>query len=118
LLLASLHPVFVTLLLCYLITNNMSLIDLLSKGIFWDTDPATLDPEKNIYYIIPRVVDYGTMEDVQQIEDYYGPERMLRVLIEAPSLHKKTISFYAWKYGLPVTDFRAYKKQQEWKTWP
>ena len=96
----------------------MPLIDLLSKRIFWDTDPDTLDPDSHLKYIIPRVVDYGTLDDVRRIEEYYGQEKMRQVLIEAPCLNKKTISYFAWKFSLQLADFRAYRRQQEWKTWP
>jgi len=95
----------------------MSLIKDLSP-IFWDTNPETLELNKHAKYIIPRVMDYGTIEDAKKIEQYYGRDTIQQVLQEAPYLNKKTISFFAWKFGLSMNEFRAYRRQKEWKTWP
>ena len=27
--------------------------------LFWDVDPATIDPDKNAKYIIERIMDFG-----------------------------------------------------------
>ena len=89
----------------------------LSSFLFWDTDPSTLDYEKSITYIIPRVMDYGTMDDIREVYEYYGSDRILKVLLAAPSLDKKTISYFAWEYGISRHEFRSYRHKQEWKTW-
>lgn len=47
-------------------------MSILNPQLFWDTDSATLDPEKNKTYIIPRVMDYGSLEDVRIIFANYG----------------------------------------------
>ena len=89
----------------------------LTPSLFWDTDPTALDPEKNKSYIIPRVMDYGTLDDVRSLYSYYGLDCIIKVLLEVPCLDKKTISYFAWKYHIPQDRFRAFRRQKEWSTW-
>jgi hypothetical protein len=88
-----------------------------NSQLFWDTDPATLDPEKNKTYIIPRVMDYGSLEDVRNIFAYYGKDQMLAVLKDLPYLDKKTLSFCEVYFGVPRKDFRAYQRRLACQTW-
>jgi hypothetical protein len=88
-----------------------------NKSLFWDTDPKSLDPEKHSSYIIPRVMDYGSLEDVRLISNYYGDETIKRVLLEASYLQDKTISFFVWKFGLKREDFRSWRRKRGWHSW-
>lgn len=90
---------------------------ILNSQLFWDTDPRTLDPEKNKTYIIPRVMDYGSLEDVRSIFKYYGRDQMLAVLKSSPYLDKKTISFCEAYFGVSKTEFRAYQRSLNCPTW-
>lgn len=87
------------------------------SGLFWDVDPASLDAEKHKYYIIPRVMDYGTLEHVKETFRHYGVEAILEVLKQVPSLDKKTISFFATRYDIPREEFRAYRRSKKHHTW-
>jgi len=88
-----------------------------NNRLFWDTDPASLDPEIHKSYIIPRVVDYGDWEDVKILFRVYDKDTIKDVLLRAPYLDRKTISFFSALFNLPKTDFRAYERRQIWKTW-
>jgi len=94
-----------------------SQFSILNSQLFWDTDPGTLDLEKNRAYIIPRVMDYGSLEDVRGIFAYYGKDRMLAVLLEAPYLDKKTLSFCEVYFGVTREKFRAYQRSLNCPTW-
>jgi hypothetical protein len=93
------------------------LIPMLSRDLFWDTDQDQLDPETHAEYIVSRVMDHGSWEDVQAISIYYGPDRIRKVLLEAPSLHRRTICLFALAYHLPLESFKAYRKLQACSTW-
>lgn len=96
-----------------------TLTDMLKNNIslFWDVEPASLDPEKHKRYIIPRVMDYGTLENVKATFAYYGKQTILEVLKESPYLDKKTISFFAFYYDIAPEEFRSYRKRSSFKTW-
>jgi len=83
----------------------------LSAHLFWDVDRATVDPEEHRRFIIPRVMDRGTLEDVKAAWSYYGEETIREVLLNAASLHKKTIAFFACQFDLPRERFRAFRNR-------
>ncbi len=89
----------------------------LSKHLFWDVDAGTIDAEKHLRFIIPRVMDRGTSSDVRAIWNRYGAETVKDVLLRAPSLQRKTIFFFANQFHLRPEDFRAYRKSQKLGTW-
>ncbi len=90
-------------------------IDQLSPPLFWDIAPEQLDPEVHGRFIISRIMDRGTLRDVKAVWNYYGEERVQQALLQAASLHKKTIVFFANQFGLPRGAFRAYQNNKE--TW-
>ena len=82
----------------------------LSAPLFWDVDPEQVDPETHWRFIIPRIMDRGTLRDVKAAWNYYGEERVQQALVKATSLHKKTIAFFANQFDLPRNVFRAYRQ--------
>lgn len=49
-------------------------------SLFWDTDPQKLDPQKHARYIIERVMDFGTDEEVRWMWKTYPRTTLARVL--------------------------------------
>ena len=88
-------------------------IERLSPHLFWDVDPAQVDPEAHAGFLIPRIMDRGTMADVEAAWGAYGPDRVREVLLRARSLNKKTIAFFAAQFGLALSDFRAHQPGRE-----
>jgi len=82
----------------------------LSAPLFWEVDPEQVDPEAHWRFVIPRIMDRGTLRYVKAAWNYYGEERIQQALLKAASLHKKTIAFFANQFDLPRDFFRAYKK--------
>ena len=89
--------------------KSATLTDQLSAFLFWDVDSATVDPETHQQFIVPRVMDRGTLADVNAVWDYYGEEPVKQTLLNAAVLSAKTISFFANQFGLPRSAFRAYR---------
>ncbi len=95
----------------------MELIENLSPFLFWDVNKSRLDPQANAKFIVPRVMDYGTIDDVHLVLDYYSRELIRDILIHTPHLQKRTISFFALKFGIDASNFRAYQRQKDNPTW-
>ena len=93
------------------------ILGILSNHLFWDVNVAEMDGEAHQGFIIPRVMDRGTRSDVQAVWNQYGAETVKKVLLQAPSLQRKTIFFFANQFHLRPEDFRAYRKSQELGTW-
>lgn len=85
--------------------------------LFWDTDHSKLNMEQHKAYIIPRVMDKGSLDDVRRIMSHYSKDVLLQVLKDAPYLDKKTISFCELYFGVPRAEFRAYQRSLTFKTW-
>jgi hypothetical protein len=91
----------------------MNLINNLSAHLFWETLPEKLDLDKHKRYIIPRVMDRGNIDDVQKVLCYYNRNELREVLLSAPYLDKKTISYFAFYFDCSLSDFRAYRRKKE-----
>ena len=83
----------------------------LSSFLFWDVDPVGINPDAHRSFIITRVMERGTLTDVQTVWDYYGQEQIKAALLNAPDLSIKTISFFAHQFDLPRDAFRAFRLQ-------
>jgi len=89
----------------------------LGKELFWEAEYAELDWDKNASYIIPRVMDYGTLEDVRCAMQHYGKERIRAVLHAAPALQSRTIHFFASYFSEPLDNYLAYNlsEKNQWQ---
>ena len=67
--------------------------------LFWDVDPATIDPKKNAKYIIERILEFGNDQEVRWMFHYY-PRDLIRDRVEHSRgvLHEKTKAL--WKLVL------------------
>ena len=96
--------------------RSKCLTDQLSAFLFWDVDPSGINPETHQQFIIPRVMERGTLADVKTVWDYYGNEAVKSALLNASALSIKTISFFANQFNLPREAFRACRNPPE--NWP
>jgi hypothetical protein len=86
-------------------------ISKLSSHLFWDTDATKLNLDKHWRYIIVRVVERGTCDDIRMIFQAYSRTRICDALLRARDLNQRTISFFANQFELPKSDFRAYRER-------
>lgn len=80
----------------------------LSATLFWDTDPAMIDMETHKRFIIVRTMERGSMDEVRSIWDYYGAVEIREALLAARHLSPRTISFFAYRFGLSRQAFQAH----------
>lgn len=65
------------------------------QELFWDVDPKTIDPEKHARYIIERILDFGTMDEVRWLAHQY-PASMIRDAIQQSRvIHKKSRALWS-----------------------
>ena len=50
------------------------------QSLFWDVDPDTIDLEKHARYVIERILDFGTDEEVRWLFKRYPREKIAGVL--------------------------------------
>ena len=63
-------------------------------SLFWDVDPASVDPDKNAVYVIERILDFGYDKELEWLSHYY-PESVIREVVEnSRVLHDKSRSLW------------------------
>jgi len=87
-------------------------------SLFWDVNPAKLDMDQHAAFIIVRVMERGTREEVRFVWQYYGEEIIKKHLLEARFLHNKTISYFANKFDVSRTQFKSFHNRGQVSTWP
>lgn len=84
----------------------------LSKQAFWDVDMDKLDYEKNADYIISKVFDNGSLQDILEIMAWYGDSRVKKALMAAPYLKEITMVFASKLFNIPISSFKCSTTKQ------
>lgn len=82
------------------------------KYLFWDVDKENIDFDKYKIFIIGRVLDIGTWEDIWKVFEYYGKKEIKKAIVEATGLRKKTESFWSQYFDISIEHFRSWKKRE------
>lgn len=84
----------------------------LSRSLFWDVDPETIDPKVHVLFIVERVLTRGTWDEFKKIIAHYGKESVGRSATQIRFLDHKTLSFCASYFNIPKEKFKCYIQQQ------
>ncbi|HOJ85460.1 MAG TPA: hypothetical protein PLD81_06025 [Elusimicrobiales bacterium] len=77
---------------------------------FWDVDIKKLSPKKSADFVIKRFLEYGSDDEVRSLIEYYGGERVKKVL-EKARLSPKSFNYWALKLNLPQKEVLCIKKR-------
>jgi hypothetical protein len=102
---------------CLLFCNfiAMNLFQNLRPAIFWDTDFSKLDAEEHKSYIIRRVFDIGSLEEIADLLNYYGDDAVREVLVKADRLTINAHKMAGLIFDLPPDAFACYTHIQSMK---
>jgi hypothetical protein len=79
--------------------------------LFWDVDFGALDVERDSDFVLPRVLEFGRLQDVGWLIETYGFDRIRQFLRDQghPELSARTVIFW-----------RAYfdAKEESWASPP
>lgn len=78
---------------------------------FWDLDFEKLNPLDHKRIIIERVVSLGNLNELLQIEKFYGIPELVKVVKKINFLDAKTLNFIALVWGVPKTQFKCYHRK-------
>ena len=84
----------------------------LNSTLFWDTDENHIDWDKNANVILVRVLERGSLEDFREIRKVYGDKKIKEAALSARYLSERTLSFAAFFFELPITEFECYRNKQ------
>lgn len=82
----------------------------LNKTLFWDVNFRDLDYQKDAFFIIERVLNYGDEEDYQTIKKIYGLPRIKNIAKKINYINKKNINFWSIIFNIPLNSFKCTKK--------
>ena len=60
------------------------------ESLFWDTNPANIDLEKNAQYVIERILDFGHDNEVRWLRNFYDISLIKNVVEKSRSLRPET----------------------------
>jgi hypothetical protein len=95
----------------YLVETEKSILGL-TKALFWDVDPQSIDPEKHAAYIIERVITLGAMNDFTIIKENYGKTKIKKVVKNLRYLNDIDLNFCSVYFDIPKNQFRCYNTKQ------
>ena len=87
-------------------------IEEFSPNLFWDADPVDLDFSKHKKYVVQRVLERGTLDDMRLVFAMYGFDDVVKTSKTLRSLEPKAFSFITNLSGEPKEAFRCYILRQ------
>lgn len=91
----------------------MNSLPKISTTAFWDVQldfNSAEEFEKYSAFIIAKIFEYGTFDDIIKIIIYYGKRRIKKEIVDS-DLKYKTISLCCVLFNLKKTDFKCYRKR-------
>ncbi len=83
-----------------------------SPVAFWDVNLEQIDFETDSLFVMSKVFNYGRWEDILEVLNYYGLERVRQEIVQAAYLKKTALSFLCVILELNEQDFKAYVQRQ------
>ena len=82
------------------------------KRLFWESDLNTLHPVKHRQYIIERVFERGTWNDLKELSGFYTRRQIKHALKNARWMDEKTMYFVSAYYSISLEKMRCYTQRQ------
>lgn len=80
------------------------------KKYFWDTDFAQIDIDKNRFYIIARIFEYGDERAAAWALEHFKKEDIKKTLRESRILSPKSGNFWALFFNLRKAGLQCFQK--------
>lgn len=79
----------------------------LSQRLFWDVDPETIDDRAHCRYVIQRVLERGSLDDIRATVAHYTMPFMIAEAQQIRSLDPVTLAFAACLGDVKEETFRC-----------
>jgi len=76
----------------------------LRKTCFWDVDVRELNKERDKHFIISRVLEYGTIEDVVNLLSEYDSAEIAGVVRGSRIIGRATANFWSLILNIPRSE--------------
>lgn len=79
-----------------------------SPHLFWDVDLNGFDLDKHKEFMIERVLEYGMLQDWNNIKELYGKEVIKEVSLNLRNLSPVTVSFLSTIFKIDSKYFKSF----------
>ena len=83
-----------------------------SPHLFWDVDLNGFDLDKHKEFMIERILEYGMLQDWNNIKKLYGKEVIKEVSLNLRNISPITLSFLTTIFKNEEKEFRCYTSIQ------
>lgn len=91
----------------------MKKIPRIKKSTFWDVEISEIDFRKNSEWLINRIFDRGTLNEVYEIINYYGSDFVKKTLQNTnENLSSHAILLARAVFKLKKSDFKCCRKKR------
>ena len=82
---------------------------------FWDVDFEKLlkEPDKYADFIIRKVFEHGTFNDVLNVVAYFGKQKVIETMTKTIYLSEKSLHFASAFLNLEKTNFKCYTNKPQ-----
>jgi len=87
--------------------NTLSVQDL-SPHLFWDIDPRELDLQRDVQFLVGRILQYGLMNDWILLYKHFGLEKITIEAKQIRDLDDRSVHFIAELSDSKVEEFKCY----------
>ncbi len=84
----------------------------IKKELFWDVDPQNIDLIKHQSFILQRVLNYGTLDNLQELISVYGIKKIKSAVCQLKNLSNKSLNFVSFFFSIPKEQLKCYTKKQ------
>ena len=84
----------------------------IKKRVFWDVKYDDLDFEKDRFYIIEKVMNYGVWSDFLALIRFYGEDTIKKEIVKSAYLKKDVLNFICVYFNLKPSQFQCYNRRQ------
>lgn len=84
----------------------------LSPRLFWDVDPNEIDEQAHCRFIIQRVLERGSLDDIRAMIAHYTMPFMISQAQQIRTLDQVTLAFAACLGNVKEETFRCYFSKQ------
>ncbi len=82
--------------------------NILNTPLFWDADK--IDIELNASYIICRILNLGTYNDIKVLRNIYSDSKITEVIKIKRNILPKAAKYWALKFNIPLEDVKCLTK--------
>jgi hypothetical protein len=77
------------------------------RKFFWEYDGNVIDVQKNWFFIIERLLEYGDFGAVKWSLQYFGQDKFIEVVKTSRNISKKTASMWQNYFNFPKEEIKC-----------